>query len=187
MVFDFRNEGLVYDREAGRVRWLSDAKASGVVPIPFRSVVYRVSSSCGRRVFDHVVPEAELSPTDRRWLLMGSGVRVKANIRLIDWIMADDMTGARKRQGMLRLRLFGLIERGCRSAGEYDRFDREVDLLGSVLEEASLCGMQVDHIFPLNGERVSGLHVRSNLMMVSARWNRAKRNRYPARLVRRSI
>lgn len=183
MVFDFITHPLIYDPVLGRVVW----EPLDVDPVDPPRVVYRVTSCCGRRVTDHVVPEAELSPSDRRFLLHGSGVRVKANVRLIDWIMADDFIAARKRPGMLRLRLFGLYQRACRSSGEYDRLDLEVEVLGSLLEEASLCGMHVDHVFPLNGKRVSGLHVRSNLMMVSARWNRAKRNRYPARLVRRSV
>ena len=36
----------------------------------------------------------------------------------------------------------------------------------------------VDHIIPLQGENVSGLHIPSNLQVVPARWNIAKGNRW---------
>jgi 5-methylcytosine-specific restriction endonuclease McrA len=37
---------------------------------------------------------------------------------------------------------------------------------------------EVDHVIPLQGERVSGLHVETNLRVVPSSVNRAKSNRY---------
>lgn len=39
-------------------------------------------------------------------------------------------------------------------------------------------GFEVDHIIPLNGERVSGLHVLSNLQVITIQSNRSKSNKY---------
>lgn len=39
-------------------------------------------------------------------------------------------------------------------------------------------GYEVDHIIPLNGELVSGLHVLNNLQYLTVRQNRAKGNRF---------
>lgn len=45
---------------------------------------------------------------------------------------------------------------------------------------------EVDHIIPLQGKRVSGLHVETNLRVIPQAVNRAKNNRYDEELVGRS-
>ena len=39
-------------------------------------------------------------------------------------------------------------------------------------------GFEVDHIIPLNGKLVSGLHVLSNLQVITVHENRSKQNKY---------
>ena len=54
-----------------------------------------------------------------------------------------------------------------------DIYDR-----ASALQEATGIPMNVDHVYPLQGERVSGLHVETNLQILPAVVNFAKSNKY---------
>lgn len=47
-----------------------------------------------------------------------------------------------------------------------------------IYEQAQKTGLTVDHIIPLKGKLVSGLHVESNLRLISAKENSSKRNSY---------
>lgn len=46
-----------------------------------------------------------------------------------------------------------------------------------IYEEAALLGMEVDHVYPLRGENVCGLHVENNLQLLTRRDNAVKGNR----------
>jgi 5-methylcytosine-specific restriction endonuclease McrA len=48
----------------------------------------------------------------------------------------------------------------------------------AIYEEASRLGLEVDHIIPLNGELVSGLHCEDNLQLLTSKENRVKGNKY---------
>lgn len=62
----------------------------------------------------------------------------------------------------------------------------DMKAIGAIYEEAAKkrkrTGLEyhVDHIIPLNGYSVSGLHVADNLRVISARDNRAKGNKFDA-------
>lgn len=48
----------------------------------------------------------------------------------------------------------------------------------AIYVEARIKGLQVDHIIPLKGREVSGLHVHTNLQLLTPAANKSKGNRY---------
>tara|TARA_R110002126_G_C10133213_1_gene469767 strand:+ start:24 stop:470 length:447 start_codon:yes stop_codon:yes gene_type:complete len=46
-----------------------------------------------------------------------------------------------------------------------------------IYEEASLLGMEVDHVIPLQGKEVCGLHCEDNLQLLTPKENKIKGNR----------
>ena len=51
-----------------------------------------------------------------------------------------------------------------------------------IYKEAQTLGMVVDHLYPLRGKTVSGLHVEANLRLLCPKINSAKRNKLPGSL-----
>jgi 5-methylcytosine-specific restriction endonuclease McrA len=62
---------------------------------------------------------------------------------------------------------------------DYERIQNEYKL-AYILSKITGEKWEVDHVIPLHGETVSGLHVPSNLKAIPAIANRAKHNRYEA-------
>ena len=50
----------------------------------------------------------------------------------------------------------------------------------TVYDEAARRGLEVDHIIPLQGKSVCGLHIAANLQLLTRSENRHKGNRVPA-------
>lgn len=57
--------------------------------------------------------------------------------------------------------------------------DREE--IKAIYEQAAIAGMQVDHIHPLQGETLCGLHVPWNLQLLTATDNQRKSNKFETR------
>jgi 5-methylcytosine-specific restriction endonuclease McrA len=73
----------------------------------------------------------------------------------------------------------------ARAAGRTNRPAwADLSAISSIYAEAKRLGMQVDHIIPLKGETVSGLHVHSNLRLLSREENRAKSNTFDPSMLR---
>lgn len=54
----------------------------------------------------------------------------------------------------------------------------DLEAIKDVYKKAAVAGMVVDHIIPLQGKLVSGLHVPSNLQLLSSTENSRKKNRF---------
>lgn len=54
----------------------------------------------------------------------------------------------------------------------------DLDAIARVYEKAATLGFAVDHVIPLQGELVSGLHVWENLQLLSKEENSRKKNRF---------
>jgi hypothetical protein len=55
----------------------------------------------------------------------------------------------------------------------------DYEVIKQVYVEAAALGYEVDHIYPLQGKTVSGLHVPWNLQAIPKALNRSKYNRHP--------
>ena len=56
----------------------------------------------------------------------------------------------------------------------------EPELIELIYAEAAYRGMQVDHIIPLQGKNVCGLHIHNNMQLLTRSQNAKKSNRYAA-------
>ncbi len=67
-----------------------------------------------------------------------------------------------------------------RQAAKIQRIPSWADLgkIKAIYEEAAALGLTVDHVIPLRGKLVSGLHVHNNLQMLSGVENSIKGNKY---------
>lgn len=54
----------------------------------------------------------------------------------------------------------------------------DYDAIRHIYEQAKTLGMHVDHIIPLQGDNVSGLHVEYNLQLLTPEENKKKGNRF---------
>ena len=54
----------------------------------------------------------------------------------------------------------------------------DLDAIQQIYYQATAAGLTVDHIVPLQGARVSGLHVPNNLRLLSKSENSSKKNRF---------
>lgn len=55
----------------------------------------------------------------------------------------------------------------------------DLEQIKAIYQEASSRGLEVDHIVPLQGRLVCGLHVQTNLQLLTAQENLKKGNRFP--------
>lgn len=69
------------------------------------------------------------------------------------------------------------VYRKLLKSGHVPRWSRFEDLL-PIYQAAASCGMAVDHIVPLNGDDVCGLHVPWNLQLLTPSENARKARRY---------
>jgi 5-methylcytosine-specific restriction endonuclease McrA len=54
----------------------------------------------------------------------------------------------------------------------------DLDAINDIYDKATATGLTVDHIIPLQGVRVSGLHVQNNLRLLSKSENSRKKNSF---------
>ena len=101
--------------------------------------------------------------------------REKINARSNDWVKSNRLNStlntAKYRSAKLQrtpawLTEFDLLKIKC------------LYQLAAMRTKESDCDWNVDHIIPLKGKRVSGLHVPDNLRVIPARENKRKLNKY---------
>jgi len=83
--------------------------------------------------------------------------------------------------------IYRLLNRGLRAALQAKRKAAQrratpawakLDLIKEIYKQASAAGMEVDHIIPLQGKLVCGLHVENNLQFLTKSENSRKKNSY---------